>query len=180
MAEIQKQLHYKMSGVVHGIQLYDTVSDVGDDFLNLRIDGSTVYARLGGIGETEASGMRVRKNSTTYAVLKSNMIDLPSGFIAMFDTTCPSGWTRETAFDGKFIRGAASYGATGGTASHSHSYEIPNTYSSTHSATEMVRDHTDVIMPEQHHDHRFTAYNSTSETAETYPEYITVVFCRKD
>lgn len=46
---------------------------------------------------------------------------VPSGMIAIFDVACPAGWTRVAAFDGKMIRGASSYGATGGADTHQHS-----------------------------------------------------------
>jgi len=45
---------------------------------------------------------------------------LPQGIILMADAACPSGWTRVSALDGLFVRGAASYGATGGVATHTH------------------------------------------------------------
>lgn len=45
---------------------------------------------------------------------------LPSGIILAFDATCPSGWTRVSAFDGLYLRGASTYGGTGGGSSHSH------------------------------------------------------------
>jgi len=43
-----------------------------------------------------------------------------SGLIAIFDAACPTGWTRVSAWDSKMIRGAASYGATGGADTHTH------------------------------------------------------------
>lgn len=43
----------------------------------------------------------------------------PSGMIAMF-TTCPSGWTRFAALDGRVPRGSATYGGTGGADTHRH------------------------------------------------------------
>jgi hypothetical protein len=45
---------------------------------------------------------------------------IPSGMIGMFDASCPAGWTRVSAWDAKFIRGAASYGGTGGADTHTH------------------------------------------------------------
>jgi hypothetical protein len=45
---------------------------------------------------------------------------VPSGLIAMFDAACPSGWTRVSAWDSKMIRGASSYGGTGGSDAHTH------------------------------------------------------------
>jgi len=47
--------------------------------------------------------------------------------IALFDTACPSGWTRFTALDGRVARGASSYGGTGGASTHTHSIDVPNT-----------------------------------------------------
>jgi len=38
----------------------------------------------------------------------------PAGFVGMFNGPCPAGWARLTQLDGKFPRGAATYGATGG------------------------------------------------------------------
>lgn len=45
---------------------------------------------------------------------------VPSGMIALFDASCPSGWTRFAALDSRFPRGATTYGATGGADSHGH------------------------------------------------------------
>lgn len=50
---------------------------------------------------------------------------LPAGLIALFDVACPSGWTRFIALDGRFPRGASTYGGTGGADTHSHG---PGTY----------------------------------------------------
>jgi len=49
-------------------------------------------------------------------------LSVVSGLIAIFDAACPAGWTRVTAWDGKMIRGAAAYGATGGADTHTHSH----------------------------------------------------------
>ena len=43
-----------------------------------------------------------------------------SGMIAIFVAACPTGWTRVSAWDGKYLRGAASYGGAGGAATHDH------------------------------------------------------------
>lgn len=43
-----------------------------------------------------------------------NVDSVPSGLIAMFDTDCPSGWTRVSALDGKFLVGGASYNSAAG------------------------------------------------------------------
>lgn len=180
MAEIAQQLHYRKSGVVTNIKLYNTSADVGSDHLCLRVGGATVFARLGGLNESEATDLRARKGGSTFTVLKSNRIDLPSGFISMFQNSCPSGWTRETSFDNKFIQGASTPGATGGNTTHTHTYTIPTTYTNYLSATKQVRSYASKDMPEFSHRHRYLSRESNSETGNTLPEYITVVFCRKD
>jgi hypothetical protein len=49
---------------------------------------------------------------------------LPSGLIAMFDVACPAGWTRVAAWDGRYPRAAAVYGAAGGAYSHTHGHTL--------------------------------------------------------
>lgn len=71
---------------------------------------------------------------------------LPSGMIIMFDTNCPSSWTRLSALDGKFLVGGATYNtAVGGSdsitlaeanlPSHTHSVDPPSTASGSQSAS---------------------------------------------
>lgn len=46
---------------------------------------------------------------------------VPSWAILMFNTSCPAtGWTRVTALDNKFPRGATTYGTTGWADAHTH------------------------------------------------------------
>jgi hypothetical protein len=47
---------------------------------------------------------------------------VPVGAIVIWDqsTNCPTGYTRVTAFDGRFLRGASSAGGSGGADSHTH------------------------------------------------------------
>ena len=49
---------------------------------------------------------------------------LPSGLIAMFDVSCPAGWTRVVALDGRFPRGSTVYGYAGGSGSHVHGHSL--------------------------------------------------------
>jgi hypothetical protein len=53
---------------------------------------------------------------------------LPQGIILIADANCPSGWTRVSAFDGLFVRGASSYGGTGGGGTHTHSHTHTSGY----------------------------------------------------
>jgi hypothetical protein len=61
--------------------------------------------------------------STAYALECGSVL----GMIAMFAGSCPTGWTRFAALDGLFPMGGATYGATGGSATHSHSLLIYGT-----------------------------------------------------
>jgi hypothetical protein len=49
------------------------------------------------------------------------LTQIPSGFIGMFDAACPGGWTKMDAWNNKFVRGADTYGGTGGADTHTHS-----------------------------------------------------------
>lgn len=49
---------------------------------------------------------------------------IPSGMIAMFDASCPTGWTRVSALDGRYPRGASTYGGTGTDGNHAHHYKV--------------------------------------------------------
>lgn len=68
-----------------------------------------------------------------------NVDSVPSGLIAMFDTNCPSGWTRLTALDGKFLTGGASYNAVAG-GSDSITLTTSNLPAHTHGAGTLAAD----------------------------------------
>ena len=73
-------------------------------------DGYILTTNGSGVGTWQSAGV------ATGAV--------PSGLIAIFDTACPSTWTRHTAFDNKFIRGGATYSAAaGGSDAHTHTVD---------------------------------------------------------
>lgn len=55
------------------------------------------------------------------AWVATNQVPTGGKFIGAFNASCPSGWTRVSAFDGKFLVGKATYGGTGGTTTHTHS-----------------------------------------------------------
>jgi hypothetical protein len=76
--------------------------------------GTVPTARLGAGTASAATFLRGDQSWATPAGT------FPSGGIVMFDTACPAGWTRFSALDGRFPRGASSYGATGGSDTHSH------------------------------------------------------------
>jgi len=129
----------------------------------------------------------------------------PSGMIAMFDTNCPTGWTRVTGLDGKFLVGGASYSAaaggsdsvtlsvaqlpghthTGTTASaglHSHTYDHAEggcagaSYCIGNTTLSSYR-----TSVEGAHTHTFTTDSTGSGLAvDNRPSYATIVICKKD
>ncbi len=50
----------------------------------------------------------------------ATIIPAVTGMIAIFDATCPTGWTRVSAFDNLFLRGSATYGTSAGADAHTH------------------------------------------------------------
>jgi len=86
---------------------------------NVGIGTTNPGAKLEVSGNIIASDPTADNHVATKAYVDSSGI--PSGMIAMFTGSCPTGWTRFGALDGKFARGASSYGATGGSETHSHS-----------------------------------------------------------
>jgi hypothetical protein len=91
---------------------------------NLPSEGKTIY-------------MYYANNSATSDELSWN-----GNYIALFDTSCPTGWSRVTSFDNRFVMGSNVYGDTGGSSTHIHTYtQIPehahagsNLYTSTDGA----------------------------------------------
>ncbi|NIM11523.1 MAG: hypothetical protein GTO45_16505 [Candidatus Aminicenantes bacterium] len=182
MAEITKKLRYRRAGVNYTIDLYDSTGDVGNDYISLRVDGQTVYARVGDISDEDASHLRVRKSGSTYAVLKVARQELPSGFIAIFDSVCPQGWTRETSFDGYFFRGASAYNPTPqGNPGHSHTFNPGTVYTSNSTEKyDKIDTNNECPLASVDHNHPFTVPTVTSSSGSPLPPYINIVFCRKN
>ena len=115
---------------------------------------------------------------------------VPSGAIGIFDTSCPGGWTQVADWDGRYLKGAASYGGTGGSSQHSHASDLGTaitgvTLSSDHMIFWPIEQETS---PSQYtfiggaNTGSYTAKKvQTGTTSENLndPPYIQVVFCRK-
>jgi hypothetical protein len=110
--------------------------------------------------------------------------DFPSGMIAPFDAACPSDWTRYTALDSKFPRGATTAGGTGGSdLSHLHSVNPANIrihYYNTSvtvqaSASSAIK-YSSVI----NHMHYVNLPSTNTSKTTSLPTYINVIFCKKD
>jgi len=104
---------------------------------------------------------------------------IPSGMIAMFDAACPSNWTRFTALDGKFARGADTYGGTGGLAEHSHTVDPPATNSGGMLGYVYAAKNVGGA-PIGSHQHNVDIAEFLSGSASSLPPYVDVVWCKKD
>jgi hypothetical protein len=85
---------------------------------------------------------------------------VPTGAIMMFQAACPSTWTRVSDWDDKFIRGGPTYSAVGGGSdTHSHSVDPPDTASASSGA------HTHTVDP--------AAVTTSSNGAHTHSTFST-------
>lgn len=118
---------------------------------------------------------------------------IPPGMIAMFDTSCPSGWTRFAALDGIFARGATTYGGTGGNdsvtlsvsqlPSHQHTVTGRDTSMGVHSHS--VQPNNELATKPYQARTATKYYITTSQTGDgsainIMPRYLDVVWCKKD
>lgn len=122
-----------------------------------------------------------------------------SGMVGIFDTSCPSNWTRVTAFDNRLLYGASSYGATGGSDTHSHSESgHSHTGTHTHSVGTLGLSAGDTYIQigaggttisSGSHTHTISGTSGTPtisagtitiNSGNTLPPYISVVFCERN
>lgn len=100
---------------------------------------------------------------------------IPTGAIALFDASVPSGWTSYTAQDGYFTRSEATttIGTTGGSATHSHTV-TGNTGGPTVTFTAGAGDNA-VTTASVGHTH---SVNTVTDNASNEPPYIEAIFGR--
>jgi hypothetical protein len=99
-------------------------------------------------------------NANLYAVAT-----FPQGFVGMFTTSCPAGWTRLAALDNAFPMGGPTYGATGGSATSNTNHGV-------------------VFSSGQGSGSFWGTWKSGDPSLQdkpvsTLPPYVTMVFCRK-
>ncbi|MCK5062755.1 MAG: hypothetical protein KAR23_02400 [Candidatus Aenigmarchaeota archaeon] len=87
-------------------------------------------------------------------------VSIPAGMIAMFNTSCPSGWTRFSALDGRVTKGAVAYGGIGGSDTHTHSYGTRRATCSGGTC-------------------HYTSATSVG-VGDSWPPYLEVIWCQKD
>lgn len=103
----------------------------------------------------------------------------------MFTTSCPSGWTRVSAWDGLFLKGNSAYGGTGGSETHTHTVDFANKTVpqslAAYSGIDMNPATTRVLAGHlKTHTHTLNPASSTTGNASSLPPYIDVVFCSKE
>ncbi len=100
MAELTKKFYGKnTNGNVYSCKLYTTTNEVGDNRLAISasLAGAQAYAKLGPISDSFATGIRVVKNGTTYAVLSQASVPYAKNSYTTagtFTFTVPSGVTK--------------------------------------------------------------------------------------
>ncbi len=105
----------------------------------------------------------------------------PNGMISMWTEDVPGGWldvsTDPTApFNNRFIKGAATYGATGGAATHTHS-NVNGIVSSAGSAGTDARAEATLVGAPAGHTHNVNVTDFS--TASNLPPYVTVVYGKR-
>lgn len=103
---------------------------------------------------------KLASGAVTPAKVDSGYALIPTGgkFIGIFNVACPSGWTRVAAFDGKVLKGAATYGGTGGADTHTHTGPSHNHAGPSHTHTG----------PSHTHDQNVYTQTANQQTVGTY------------
>jgi hypothetical protein len=115
------------------------------------------------LGGANDSIMLIRGPSTWIELNRSPRTggDIPTGLISLRDTSCPSGWTRFSALDGKLPRGAASYSGTPfGTSTHSHVYT--DVIAHTHAVGSLT------VTTDGAHTHNLYWYDASGDWGKSY------------
>lgn len=101
-----------------------------------------------------------------------------SGYVTLLaDASCPSGWTRNSAMDGRFIQGNSTYGGPGGAADHTHgnmSCEVDdmNTIGATTSGPSSGGSYG---VGSTHYHNNVTV--SPVDAIDLYPPYLNMIMC---
>ena len=104
---------------------------------------------------------------------QKNQLDINTGLIAMFDSSTPTAWTRFSALDVKFPRGAATYGGTSGSATHNHT-TVATTTANTSSTP--VQSGTAINAAARNH----PVSSQTIPLADNTPPYLNIIYASAD
>ena len=125
----------------------------------LPADGTTIYMYYG----NPSAGAGTQTWSGTISLLA--------------DTTCPSGWTRNSSFDNKFLYGSSTYGTTGGSDTHGHSnVNFTSTSISTTNKSAVASGSQTATTTT----HTHTGMQASISTDSVMPAYTTMIYCYRD
>ncbi len=97
-------------------------------------------------------------------------------FIMLYNSSCPTGWTRDDSFDNRFIYGDNTYGSTGGGTIHSHNHSVSGSIAGISNTTQGDSGAPNGIRIAGHtHSVSF----STATTSSISPPYLNMVVCEK-
>lgn len=72
MAELAKKLNFKKDGMQQTAKAYSTTAEVGEHWVNAKIDGVPAYVAIGDIADSRATSGRVKgSGGDSYAILNS-------------------------------------------------------------------------------------------------------------
>ncbi|MBI4396129.1 MAG: hypothetical protein HY548_03470, partial [Elusimicrobia bacterium] len=134
----------------------------GQELLTVKGDGKVGIKTASPTAELEVNG-------TVKAAQFTGQGAIPAGLIAIFTGSCPTGWTRVAAFDGRFLRGAAASGGMGGSSTHVHDVNPLGTTTSSNGGhghtTDPALTATDAV---SNHSHGAGTFAGTTDTAPTH------------
>ena len=110
-------------------------------------------------------------------VCNSSSLDVDTDMVYMPSSTVGTGWTRFSALDDTFAIGASSYGGTGGSTTHTHSYTGSTTSSATGTNSPSIggTPRAGIVGTHTH-----TVLSGTTPSAGNLPEYVTVLYAQPD
>ena len=76
MAELTKNLHFLKNGTEQTAKIYTTASEAGNNYITVKVDGTTGYVPIGDIGNINATMGMVNKSGNTYTILYSKLLSL--------------------------------------------------------------------------------------------------------
>lgn len=103
--------------------------------------------------------------------ITDSQIAWSGNFIVANNNSCLPGWNRDTTLDNTFLRGNSSYGGTGGSTAHSHTYGGYTGYDGGVGASSLVASYSRGA-----HNHAYSG-TAVSATNNSIPSYINFVFC---
>ena len=76
MAELTKNLHFLKNGTEQTAKIYTTASEAGNNYITVKVDGTTGYVPIGDIGNINATMGMVNKSGNTYTILYGTLPSL--------------------------------------------------------------------------------------------------------